>query len=209
MTTIDWLPVEDVAAGRLGLPDTPAARAADTLCRDASEPFLAHHQLRSYLWAAVLGGARGIEVDHESLFIAAALHDLGLTERYWGEACFEVTGGETAARFLAERGWAADRADVVRRAIVLHIEQSIPLELGAVAHVLDLGVTADVSGGRLDEIDPDVREGILAAYPRLDFKRRMTEVLRRDADAHPECATARWFADVDLAGRIAAAGFNE
>jgi hypothetical protein len=209
VTTIDWLPVEEVAAGRLGLPDTPTARAADALCRDASEPFLANHQLRSYLWAAVLGGARGIAVDHESLFAAAALHDLGLTDRYWGEACFEVTGGDAAARFLVERGWPAERADVVRRAIELHIEQTIPIELGAVAHVLDLGVTADVSGGRLDEIDPGVRDRVLAAYPRLDFKRRMTEVLRRDADAHPDCATAKWFSEVDLAGRIAAAGFDE
>lgn len=206
---LDWLPVDAVAAGRLGLPDSPTTRAADALCRDASEPFLANHQLRSYLWAAVLGRARGIEVDHESLFVAAALHDLGLTERYWGDACFEVNGGEAAARFLIERGWPADRADVVRRAIVLHIEQSIPIELGAVAHVLDLGVTVDVSGGRLDEIDPEVRSTVLAAYPRLDFKRRMTEVLRRDADAHPECATALWFDEVDLAGRIAAAGFDD
>ena len=206
---IDWLPIEEVAAGRLGFPDTPTARAADALCRDASEPFLAHHQLRSYLWAAVLGGARGIDVDHESLFVAAALHDLGLTDRYWAAACFEVTGGEAARRFLVDRGWPADRADLVRRAIVLHIEQSIPIERGAVAHVLDLGVTADVSGGRLEEIDPGVRDQVLAAYPRLEFKRRMTEVLRRDADAHPDCATALWFTEVDLAGRIAAAGFAE
>ena len=97
----------------------------------------------------------------------------------------------------------------MRRAIVLHIEQSIPIERGAVAHVLDLGVTADVSGGRLEEIDPGVRDQVLAAYPRLEFKRRMTEVLRRDADAHPDCATALWFTEVDLAGRIAAAGFAE
>ena len=209
MTTIDWLPVEAVAAGRLGLPDTPTARAADALCREASEPFLANHQLRSYLWAAVLGGARGIEVDQESLFVATALHDLGLTERYWADACFEVTGGATAERFLLDRGWPADRADEVRRAIELHIEQTIPLELGRVAHVLDLGVTADVSGGRVDEIDAPIRDAILAAYPRLDFKRLMTELLRRDADAHPECATALWFGQVDLAGRIAGAAFDE
>jgi hypothetical protein len=206
---MEWIPVAEVAAGRLGLPDTPTARAADELCRDASEPFLANHEIRSYLWASVLGRARGIEVDHESLFVAAALHDLGLTDRYTGDDCFEVVGGRVAAEFLVRSGWPSDRADIVRRAIELHIEQSVPIELGPVAHVLDLGITLDVSGGRLDEIDAAIRDEILSAYPRLDFKRRMVAVLRRDAGAQPDCATALWFREVDLAGRIAAAGFDD
>jgi hypothetical protein len=206
---IDWLPVDAVSAGRLGLPDTPSTRAAEALCREASEGFLANHQLRSYLWASVLGQARDIAVDHEALFIAAALHDLGLTDRFRGDGCFEVIGGDAAARFVAGLGWPEDRAEVVRRAIVLHIEPSVPIEAGPVAHVLDLGITVDISGGRLDEIDPGTKAEVLEAFPRLDFKRRMTDVLRRDADAQPECATALWFDQVDLAGRIAGAGFDD
>jgi hypothetical protein len=206
---IGWLPPDDVAAGRLGLPDTPSTRAAERLCREASEPFLANHQLRSYLWATILGGARRIEVDHEVLFVAAALHDLGLTDRFRGDACFEVVGGEAAAQFALGLGWPQERAEIVRRAIELHIEQSVPIEHGPVALVLDLGISVDVSGSRLDGIDPDLREDVVAAFPRHDFKRRMTEVLRRDAEAQPDCATALWFGEVDLAGRIANAGFEE
>ena len=206
---IDWLPPGDVAAGSLGLPDTPTTRAAEALCRDASEPFLANHQLRSYLWASVLGRARDIEADHEALFVAAALHDLGLTDRFRGDGCFEVIGGDAAAQFLVGLGWSAGLADEVRKAIVLHIEPSVPIELGAVAHVLDLGISVDVSGSRLEEIPTDVRAQVLEAFPRLDFKRRMTEVLRRDAEAQPDCATALWFDQIDLAGRIANAGFDD
>ncbi len=206
---IDWLPIDEITAGRFGLPDTPDARAAEALCRAASEPFLANHQLRSYLWAAFLGRAAGIDVDHEALFVAAALHDLGLTDRFRADGCFEVVGGNVARDFALGQGWPAERAEGVRRAIVLHIEQSVPMDAGAVPHVLDMGITVDVSGGRLDEIDPQVRSRVLAAYPRLDFKRRMVEVLRRDADAQPDCATALWFAQVDLAGRIANAGFDD
>jgi hypothetical protein len=206
---IEWLPVEEIGAGRLGLPDTPTARAADALCRNVSEPFLANHQLRSYLWANVLGHARGIAVDHESLFVAAALHDLGLTDLYRDMRCFEVGGGDHAEQFLLAHDWTPGRAAEVRRAIELHIEQSVPIELGAVAHVLDLGVTVDVSGGRLEEIDPATRDAVLATYPRLGFKRRMTDLLREDAQVHPDCATALWFREVDLAGRIAGAGFDE
>jgi hypothetical protein len=206
---IDWLPIDVVAAGRLGLPDTPTTRAADGLCREASAGFLANHQLRSYLWANVLGGARDIDVDHEALFVAAALHDVGLTDGFRGDGCFEVIGGDAAAQFLIGLGWSEDRAEVVRRAIVLHIEPSVPIEAGPVAHVLDLGITLDVSGGRLDEIDPGTKAEILEAFPRLDFKRRMTDLLRGDAEAQPGCATALWFDQVDLAGRIANAGFDD
>jgi len=206
---ISWLPVDAVAAGQLGFPDTPSARAADALCREASEGFLANHQLRSYLWAGVLGRARGIAVDHESLFVAAALHDLGLTDRFRGDRCFEVVGGDAAATFLAGLGWSQDRAEVVRRAIILHIEPSVPIEAGPVAHVLDLGISVDVSGSRLDEVPADIRADVVSAVPRLDFKRRMTEVLRGDAEARPECATALWFTEIDLAGRIANAGFED
>lgn len=206
---IDWLPLDAVTTGLLGLPDTRSTRAADALCREAAEPYLANHQLRSYLWASVLGRARGIAVDHEALFIAAALHDLGLTDRFRGDGCFEVIGGDAAAQFLVGLGWSSDRAEIVRRAIVLHIEPSVPIEAGPVAYVLDLGITLDVSGGRLDEIDPDTRTTIVEAFPRLDFKRRMTDVLRRDAEAQPECATALWFDQIDLAGRIANAGFDD
>jgi hypothetical protein len=205
---IGWLPPEDVAAGRLGLPATATTRAADELCRKASEPFLANHQLRSYLWASLLGAAQRIEVDHESLFVAAALHDVGLTDVYRDTRCFEVAGGEAAEQFLWGHGWPADRAAEVQRAIVLHIEPSVPIEAGAIAHVLDLGISVDVSGRRLDEIDPDDRVMVLEAFPRLDFKRQMTELLHRDAVAHPDCATAVWFDQLDLAGRIANAGFD-
>ena len=206
---IEWLPLDVVAAGRLGLPDTPATRAADALCREASEHFLANHQLRSYLWASVLGRARDIAVDHEALFIAATLHDLGLTDRFRGDGCFEVIGADAARQFLIGLGWSEDRAEVVRLAIVLHIEPSVPIEAGPVPRVLDLGITLDVSGGRLDEIDPGTKAEILEAFPRLDFKRRMTDLLRGDAAAQPDCATAIWFDNVDLAGRIANAGFDE
>jgi hypothetical protein len=37
----------------------------------------------------------------------------------------------------------------------------------------------------------------------------MTEALRRDADAQPDCATATWFAEADLERRIADAGFDD
>jgi hypothetical protein len=207
--TIDWLPVAEIVAGRLGLPDTPAAHACAELSGEASEDFLANHQVRSYLWGHRLARGLGLSFDPEAVFVSAALHDIGLTDRYRGDACFEEMGGTAAARFLESLGWPAERSAGVKRNIVLHMERSVPLEAGADAHVLDLGVSCDVSGAGLDEIAPDDRARILAAYPRLGFKRRFVELLRRDAATQPDCATVLWLDQLDLAGRIAAAPFDE
>lgn len=209
MTTIEWLPVADVEAGALGLPDTPVARACARLSAEASEDYLANHQTRSYLWGHLLAGRDGIAFDHEAVFVSALLHDIGLTDTFPGGECFEEVGGEAAARFLRELGWPADRAAGVKRSIVLHVEKSVPLEAGVDAHVLDLGVSCDISGRRLDEIDVDDRERVLAAYPRHDLKRRFIERLRRDAAERPTCATARWFDEMNLEDRVLSAGFEE
>lgn len=193
MNSVDWLPLVDIEAGRFGLPDTHASRACASLSRDASEDFLANHQIRSYLWGQLLARRHGIQIDHEAVFVSAVLHDIGLTDRFRGEGCFEEVGGAAAARFLEGLGWSAERAAGVKRNIVLHMEQSVPLDAGADAHVLDIGVSCDVTGRRLDEIDVIDRQRALAAYPRLQLKRRLTDALRRDAAARPDCATARWF----------------
>jgi hypothetical protein len=207
--TISWLAVDEIVAGRIGLPDTFVAHASAELSRDASPDFLANHQVRSYLWGQLLARGHGVEIDHEAVFVSAALHDIGLTERFKGDGCFEEVGGSVAAQFLESLGWPADRAAGVKRNIVLHVEQSVSLEAGADAHVLDIGVSCDVTGRRLEAIALDDRERILAAFPRLDLKRRLVELLQRDADAHPDCAIGLWFQELDLAGRIASAAFAE
>jgi hypothetical protein len=205
---IDWLPLSDIEAGSPGLPDTPAARAAYALAAELSEPFLLNHEVRSWCWANQLGRAHGVSFDAEGVFVAAVLHDIGLTDRYIGTGCFEEVGGETATQFLRGLGWPLERAATVGRSIVKHVELSVPLEDGAEAHVVDIGVSCDITGRRLEEIEPEIRTKVLETWPRLDFKRRMTALLRHDAELEPDCATARWFDELDLAGRIAGAPYD-
>lgn len=205
---IEWRPADDIVAGALTFPDTPAARSSHQLVTDVSEDCLANHQIRSYLWATLLGRANGVRSDPEEVFVSAVLHDLGLTEQFRADGCFEEVGGSAAAQFLEGLGWPPERAASVKRNIVLHVEPNVSLKDGPEAYVVDIGISCDVTGRRLETITPDDRERVLSAYPRLDFKRRFVEVLRTDAAAQPACATAVWLDERDLAGRIASAGFD-
>jgi hypothetical protein len=60
-------------------PRAPAARYALETCAGVAEPWLVHHSLRAYFFAAAHAVQAGIDHDVELLFVAAMLHDLALT----------------------------------------------------------------------------------------------------------------------------------
>lgn len=102
------------------------AEAAEHI-RGVVRPEIYNHSERTYLLglqAARIDGHRGL--DEVSLHIAALFHDSGTSDIYNGEARFEVEGADAAARFLQDRGWAADRIDAIWEAIALHTTPAYP-----------------------------------------------------------------------------------
>ena len=77
------------------------------MARETSPPFLFNHSMRTYLFGALLG--KDLAFDHELLFLACILHDLGLTDRYAGEKPFEIEGAEAARKFLGPNPWPPGR----------------------------------------------------------------------------------------------------
>ena len=69
---------------RLGLPDSDIACAARQFVFDVSPLFVAHHNVRSYLFARELAAAKGlqsdVDYDDELVFLSCILHDLGVTD---------------------------------------------------------------------------------------------------------------------------------
>src|SRR5689334_23087910 len=63
-------------------PVTPAAEAALSVATRFCSPALLNHCVRSYLWGAMYGTAHGIAFDDELYYVAALLHDIGLTEAF-------------------------------------------------------------------------------------------------------------------------------
>jgi hypothetical protein len=196
----------------LRLPDTAAAREAQSLCDEVSPPFLAAHCHRTYLWGHILGANDGLAWDDELLYVAALLHDLGLTERYASpngeQRCFTLWGEAPARELCAHAGWDAARSDALSEAISLHLNVRVGLEHGAEAHLLQAGAGCDVAGVRAAQIDAATRAAVLGRHPRHDLKRQIVPAMRERADAPG--TRARFLLTVgQLERRIRSAPFPE
>ena len=87
-------------------PVTPAAEAALSVATRFCSPALLNHCIRSYLWGAMYGTAHGIAFDDELYYVAALLHDTGLTEAFDSHRLpFEEAGGQLAWVFGVAAGW--------------------------------------------------------------------------------------------------------
>ena len=191
---------ERVASDRLDpaaimLPDSSAALSASAHAQALCKPWLFQHCLRTYAWAALLAQTDRIRFDRELLFVACALHDLGLSEMRDGHAsdcaCFAVEGAREARRFCAERiGWDNERCDRLAEAIALHLNVSVGLKHGPEAHLLNAGAAFDVVGLRWREIAENARRTVLSVHPRLDFKTGMIAQMKSQARNRPDSRAA-------------------
>lgn len=168
------------------VPDTVLIHDAIDLARDASEPFLFNHVMRSWLYAVLLSEGAEHAPDPELLAVATILHDLGLTQRYTAESRFEVDGANAARAFLKGRGISTQQIQLVWDAIALHTTRSIALHKEPEVAVTHSGITMDVLGAGLDRISRDKQDAILAEFPRLAFKNGLKECLCKIARQKPE-----------------------
>src|SRR5262245_25646168 len=165
----------NVIAG-VPIPDSKLAREATDLLREHGTPLLLAHSLRVYLFGAIRGRHRGLTVDHELLSFGAVFHDLGLTARYrTPDHRFEIDGANVARDFLRANGIDEPTAGVVWDAIALHTTPETPWHKRPEIALITGGVEADVLGDGLVEIPVADRDAVLAAYPRVDFKRGIVQ----------------------------------
>ncbi len=203
---LDLGPVE---AADLVPPDSALAAAALELARESSPAFLLNHAARTWAFAAAFAARDRWVVDREALFVAAILHDLGLTGAH-AEApgSFEWAGARAARDFCLARGVAPARADLIYDAIALHAAVGIAPRRGPEAALVHLGAGCDLLGIRLGEVPPSLVARTLGAWPRLDFKRAFPPLLERQARSKPRSHIAGHLA-LGLGRRIAAAPFAE
>jgi hypothetical protein len=172
-------------------PDTSVSRVATGVCAEYAEGWLLNHSVRSYFWAAAHGAAAGIPYDAELLYVAAALHDLSLTAPFDSHTlAFEEAGGALAQVFAAGAGWSPHRADRLAEVIVRHMREDVPATEDAESHLLQIAVSADVSGRRLDAFDPDFVTALLDRLPRTGFGPAFLRLARAQADRKPDTAAA-------------------
>ena len=103
-------------------------------------------------------------------------HDFGLTPKYRSQDHrFEVDGANAARDFLRANGIDEGAAEVVWDAIALHTTPEIPWHKRPEVALVTGGVEADVLGDGLEEISAEDRARVLAAYPRVDFKKGIVQ----------------------------------
>lgn len=196
---------------RIQPPETATARAAAELCAVASSEAIANHAFRTYLWARLLALRDGVGYDDELLYVASVLHDLGLTERFWGRddsECFSIDGGEAAREFALAQGWKSGRADALAEALVLHLNVQVRDRNGVEARLMQSGTTLDVTGARLGGIARETAAAVVARHPRLGLKSEFAHWFQREIARRPHARLAFLDEKVGLGRRMQAAPFE-
>ncbi|UWZ83328.1 HD domain-containing protein [Occallatibacter riparius] len=159
------------SSSTLSIPDTRLAKEATELLREHSTDLLFNHSMRVYFFAAEHGHQQKRPFDRELLYVAAVFHDFGLIKKYSSaDERFEVDGANLARQFLTAHNVAEEKIRRVWQAIALHTTPGITQHMDSEVALLYSGVGLDVLGRGFDLFPSELREEILAAYPRRSFK---------------------------------------
>jgi hypothetical protein len=169
----------------IAVSDTPLITRALEYARAHSEPYLFNHAVRSWLFAVRLGQLQGAAYDAEVVAIGTLLHDLGLTPGFMGPRRFEIEGADAARTFANAHGLAGDRARLIWDSVALNSTPSIGLHKEPEVALCTAGIGVEF-GFQHDRIPPPEMASILAAFPRLDMKRRFTDSVCRIVRTRPE-----------------------
>ncbi len=155
----------------LVIPDSALAKEAAQILRHCSTDVLINHSMRVYLFAAEQGLQQKLRFDAELLYVAAAFHDLGLLKKFSSEnERFEVDSANAARQFLAAHNVPEEQVQTVWQAIALHTTPGVTQYMRPEVALLHSGVALDVDGKGFDQFPSDLRDGIVARYPRKNFK---------------------------------------
>jgi len=185
------------------VPDTLLIDEALDYARKACEPYLFNHVVRSWLFAAKIGELQKIDHDGEVLAVGTLLHDITLNNRFAGPRRFEVEGADLARTFAAERGLTEHRAQLIWDSVALNSTPSIGLYKEAEVALCTAGICLDVVGLKYELIPAADMARIVAEFPRLGMKQKMTQCFCHIAKKHPETTYdnfARDFGERFIAG---------
>jgi len=171
--------------GGITVIDTPLVTRAMDYARTHSEPFLYNHAVRSWLFAVRLGQLQEIAHDAEVVAVGSLLHDLGLTKSFTGQKRFEIEGAEAARAFAREQGLDDRRLQLIWDSVALNSTPSIGLYKEAEVALCTAGIGVEF-GFQYDRIPPNEIKSILAAFPRLEMKRRFADSVCRIVMTRPQ-----------------------
>ena len=172
-------------------PDTATALAANQVARRYCSSALYAHSVRSYLWGVAYAHREGLGFDSELLYVAAMLHDIGLTGPFDAHRMpFEEAGGQLAWVFGAAAGWPDDRCNRVAQVIERHMWPSVDPREDVEGHLLEVATGIDTSGRGLELVPTALQAEVITAWPRLDLATEFAECLRAQGVRKPTSRAA-------------------
>ena len=183
-----------VLAGVL-LPDTPLIASAIRYARENSETYLFNHVMRSWLFAVSLAQVHKATYDGEVMAVATLLHDIGLAEAFNGPLRFEVEGANAARRFGQVAGLDDRRCQLVWDTVALNSTPSIALYKEPEVALSTAGIALDWGGWGYDALPPARIADIVAAFPRLEMKKRFAQAVCRIVETRPASTYDNFAAD--------------
>ena len=149
------------------IPDSQLGRAITEFIRDTENELLFNHSSRVFFFGAIAGQQRSLSVNHELLYAAAMFHDIGLMPSHSSpDLRFEVDGANHARAFLKSFNVDPSDIDKVWTGIALHTTPGVPEFMHPVIALTTAGVEMDVLGLTYDKYPDDIREAVVAAFPR-------------------------------------------
>jgi hypothetical protein len=178
----------------VAIPRSPCAELAAGFAKSSQPDFLFNHCMRTFVFGALYAGKTGLKFDADTAFVAAALHDLGLLPEFASEdASFEIDGANAAERFGRSVGLSERRADVIWHSVEMHDGRwALTSRQGAEAMLVSAGAAADVDGPDNSVVDGRQVAEAVAAFPRLRFKTRFTELLVDHCRRKPLSQRSTW-----------------
>jgi len=179
-------------------PDSKLGRAITEFIRDRESELLFNHSSRVYFFGAIAGQQRELTFNHELLYAAAMFHDIGLMPSHSSPNLrFEVDGANAARDFLKSYGVDAADLEKVWTAIALHTTPGVPEFMHPIIALTTAGVEMDVLGLTYDQYADDVRERIVAAFPRTaHFKEDIIQAFYNGIKHKPDTTFGNVKADV-------------
>lgn len=175
------------------VPKTPAARGALEIAQQYQSTAMTSHALRSWLWAEAFARVDGVsEIDHELLYVAAALHDIGTVTEFDNHTIsYEHAGGHVGVALTAGAGWDEARRTRVLEVIVRHNWPRVDPAMDAEGYLLEIATGLDISGARPDALPESFRREVLTAYPRGALAAEFGACVIDQAARKPDTAARR------------------
>ncbi|RSL29397.1 HD domain-containing protein [Salibacterium salarium] len=179
------------------IPDSQLAKDAADILREQENDLLWNHSNRVFLFGAVNGEKAAQTYDLELLYVSALFHDLGLTKEYSSpDLRFEVDGANAARSFLQQYQIPEESLNLVWDAIALHTTIGITEHKAPQVSLLYSAVGLDVMGDNFEQFPADLRDEIVEAFPRNNFKQEIIPAFYEGFKHKPETTFGNIKSDV-------------